>query len=106
MPRTNPPYPREFRRQMVQLVQAGRIPEDLAQEFEPSAQTIRDGVAQAARDTGERSDGPSTAEQEELRRLRHENRRLREERKILAKATPGFARETTETAYGPSSPSR
>lgn len=40
---------------------------------------------QAARDAGERHDGPTTAEQEELRRLRRENRQLREEREILAK---------------------
>ena len=46
------------------------------------------------RDEGHRADGPSTAEREELRRLRRENRRLREERNILAKATAWFARET------------
>jgi len=42
MPKTRPPYRREFRRQMVKLVRAGRNPEELAREFEPSAQTIRD----------------------------------------------------------------
>jgi transposase len=35
------PYPPEFRRQMVELVRVGRTPEDLAREFEPSAQAIR-----------------------------------------------------------------
>ena len=41
MPQTHPRYPMEFRRQMVELVRAGRTPEALAREFEPSVQTIR-----------------------------------------------------------------
>ena len=49
-------------------------------------------VAQAGRDADERTDGLRTGEREEMRRLRRENRRLREEREILAKAW--FARET------------
>ena len=56
MPRTRPPYPPDFRRHMVELVRAGRDPEDLAREFEPSGQTIRNWVAQANRD-----DGPTAA---------------------------------------------
>ena len=51
-------------------------------------------VAQADRDAGKRTDGLRTEEHEEIRRLRRENRRLREEREILAKATAWFARET------------
>ena len=94
MPRTRPPYPPAFRRQMVELVRAGRSPEELAREFEPTAQAIRNWVVQADRDEGRRGDGPSTAEREELRRLRRENRRLREERDILAKAAAWFAQET------------
>ena len=94
MPKTRPPYTAEFRQQMVELVRAGRTPEDLAREFEPSSQAIRTWVAQADRDGGTRSDGLRTEEREELRRLRRENRRLREEREILAKATAWFARET------------
>jgi transposase len=34
------PYPAEFRAQMVELVKAGRTPEELEKEFEPTAQTI------------------------------------------------------------------
>ena len=41
MPKTRPPYAPEFRRQMVELVRAGRDPADLAREFEPSSQAIR-----------------------------------------------------------------
>ncbi|MBV8200870.1 MAG: IS3 family transposase [Acidobacteria bacterium] len=84
--RHRPPYPPEFRRQMVDLVRAGRDPEQLAREFEPSAQAIRNWVAQADRDEGRRDDGLTTLEREELRRLRRENRQLREEREILKKA--------------------
>jgi transposase len=40
MPKKHPPYPPEFRRQMVELVRAGRTPEELSREFEPSAQAI------------------------------------------------------------------
>ncbi|MGF6414768.1 transposase [Paraburkholderia sp. MM5482-R2] len=45
------PYPAEFRAQMVELVKAGRRPEELEKEFEPTAQTIYNWVAQADRDT-------------------------------------------------------
>ena len=94
MPRTRPPYPPEFRRQIVELVRSGRSPEELAQEFEPSGPSIRSWVKQADLDEGRREDGLTTAEREELRRLRRENRQLREEREILAKAAAWFARET------------
>lgn len=93
MPKSRPPYPPTFRRQMVELVRTGRTPEELAREFEPTAQAIRNWVAQADRDDGRRGDGLSSAEREEMRRLRRENRRLREERAILAKAAAWFARE-------------
>jgi transposase len=79
---------------MVELVWAGRNPEELAREFEPSGQSIRNWVRQADLDEGRRQDGLTTAEREELRTLRRENRRLREERDILAKAAAWFARET------------
>jgi len=94
MPKSHPPYPPEFRRQMVELVRAGRNPEELAKEFEPTAQAIRNWVAQADRDAGRRDDGLTSAEREELRRLRRENKQLRIEREILAKAAAWFARET------------
>ena len=94
MPKSRPPYPAAFRQQMVELVRSGRTPGELAREFEPSAEAIRNWVAQADRDAGKRTDGLRTEEQEEIRRLRRENRQLREEREILAKATAWFARET------------
>ena len=58
MPRSRPPYAPEFRRQMVELVRAGRSPEELSREFEPTAQAIRNWVVQAERDEGRRGDGP------------------------------------------------
>ena len=87
-------YAPEFRHQMVELVHAGRSPEELAREFEPTAQSIRNWVAQAKRDTDRGGGGLRTAEREELSRLRRENRQLRLEREILSKAAAWFARET------------
>ncbi len=120
MPRRSTPYPLEFRRQMVELVRIGRTPEELSREFEPSAQAIRNWVAQADRDAGRRGDGLTSGEREELRRLKRENRRLRQEREILAIGETGrvtirwivspsnawFARETGSVPSGSSSSSK
>ena len=95
MPKTRPPYSAEFRHRMVELVRAGRTPEELAQKFEPSAGAIRNWVRQADRDDGKRQDGLTTEERDEVRRLRREVRVLREEREILRKAAAWFAKETT-----------
>ena len=76
MPRSRPPYPPEFRRQMVELVRAGRSPESLSQEFEPSGQTIRNWVRQADIDEGRRSDGMTTVEWTEPENWEVEGRRL------------------------------
>ena len=94
MGKTRAVYPPEFRRQMVDLVRAGRSPEELAREFEPTAQSIRNWVAQSARDAGRGDGGLTTAEREELHRLRRENRQLKLDREILSKAAAWFARET------------
>lgn len=94
MPRTRPPYPKEFRQQIVALAQNGRSPKDLAEGFEPSEATIRHWLKQADLDDGVRDDGLTTKERRELPRLRKENRRLQQERDILAKAAAWFARET------------
>jgi transposase len=97
MPRTRPPYPLEFRRQIVELARLGRSAAQLAREFEPSYETIRQWIKQADRDEGRSAEGLSTDEHEELRQLRRENRQLRLEREILAKATAWFAREANAT---------
>ena len=85
---------------MVDLVRAGRDPTDLAREFEPSAQAIRNWVDAADRQGGRKTepvpDSPvlTGPEKEELLRLRRENKQLRLERDILSRATAWFARET------------
>ena len=94
MARTHEAYPPEFRRQMVELVKSGRTPSELAGEYEPSEGSIGNWVAQSERDAGQRSDGLSTDELLELRRLRRENKQLRMERDILKRAAAWFARES------------
>ncbi|MGA9012618.1 MAG: transposase [Acetobacteraceae bacterium] len=100
MAKTRGAYPPEFRHQMVELVRAGRTPEELADEFERTAQSIRNWLAQSERNAGRGDGGLTTAEREELSQLRRENRQLRLEREILSKATAlvrsGDERDPTE----------
>ncbi|MGC1728214.1 MAG: transposase [Steroidobacteraceae bacterium] len=90
-------YTPEFKQQMVQLVRSGRTPAELSREFGPTAWTISLWVRQEARDHGKGDGGLTTAEREELTRLRRENRKLREEREILSKAAAWFANEKPAT---------
>jgi transposase len=94
MPKSRPPYAAEYRRRIIELARAGRSVNELAREFEPSANAIRYWLKQAGLDEGLRNDGLTTDERTELSRLRRENRVLREEREILAKAAAWFATET------------
>lgn len=87
-------YPAEFKRRMVELVRAGRSPEELAKEFEPSPNTIRKWATQSDIDEGLRADGLGTAERKELRELRRKVKQLEMEREILGKAAAWFARES------------
>jgi transposase len=102
MAKSRRPYPLEYRQRLIELVRAGRSPESLAHEFEPSAQAIRNWVRQADRDAGRRNDGLTTDERSELQRLKRENATLREEREILKKAAAWFARETGSIPGGSS----
>src|SRR3954465_2198170 len=74
MPKSRPAYPPEYRRRIVDLVRAGRTPESLAKEFEASAVSIRKWARQASIDEGQRTDGLTSDEKQELQRLRRENR--------------------------------
>ena len=103
MPRTRTPYPAEFREQIVALARAGRSVESLAREFEPCVATIHGWVKQAGLNDGCRHDGLSSDEREELRRLRRENRQLRQERDILSKAAAWFAQNDVTSSRSSSS---
>ena len=94
---------------MVEWVRAGRDPADLAREFEPSAQAIRNRVAVADRQEGRREAKPgpaetalNAAEREELARLGRENQQMRQERDILSRAAAWFARGTGTIPSGSS----
>ncbi len=96
MPSERKRYSAELRAELVRLARSGRSAKELARQYEPSEQTIRNWVKQAELDDGSRSDGLTTDERQELARLRRENARLKEEREILSKAAAWFAQETTE----------
>ncbi len=92
---SRPPYPPEFRAEMVRLVRSGRAPEELAKQFEPTAQAIRNWVKAAdAEAAAGRGEGLSSQEREELKQLRRRVKQLEEEREILRKAAVFFAAET------------
>jgi len=103
MPRTRNPYPAEFRDQIIALGRTGRSAESLSREFEPCVATIHGWIRQADRDGGGRSDGLSSDERDELRHLRRENRQLRQERDILAKAAAWFAQSGVMSSRSSSS---
>ncbi len=103
MPKSKPPYPAEFRQQIIELARADRTPAELSREFGPTAQSIS-WIAQDARDRGKPlpgREGLTSAEREELARLRRQVRQLQTERDILAKATAWFA-GTSEKTFTPS----
>ena len=98
MPRTRPPYPPEFRTEAVRLARSAQQPlTKTARDLGVSLETLRAWLKQADLDSGQRTDGLTTAEREELIRLRRENRTLRMEREILVKASAFFAREIEGT---------
>src|SRR4051812_20110641 len=91
--KTRPPYPPEFRAEAVRLARSSGLPlPEIARELGVSPQSLRNWLGQAQVDARER-EGLSSDEREELRRLRRDNARLREEREILKKAATFFARE-------------
>lgn len=92
--KTKPPYPREFREEAIRLLRSGRQPEELGRELGVTGQTLRDWLKRADLDAGTRTDGLTSDEREELRRLRRRVHRLEQEKEILKKAAAYFAQET------------
>ena len=87
----------EYKAEVVGLVRdGGKAISALARDLGLTESAVRKWVALSDADGG-RGDGKilTTAEREELRQLRRENRQLRMEREILKKATAFFAREST-----------
>jgi transposase len=95
-PRRRRSFTPEFKAEIVGLCQQGdRSVGQVAKDFDLTETAVREWVKQAGRDAGTRSDGGLTsAEQQELARLRRENRQLREDVEILKRATAFFAQET------------
>jgi transposase len=101
MSKVRPPYPAQFRQQMVELVRAGRTPAELSREFNVTAQSITNWVGQAAIDSGKPlpgKEGLTCVEREELVRLRRQLRQVQQERDILAKDTAWFAGRSDVTS--------
>jgi transposase len=93
VPKTRPAYPDEFHREAVQMLRAGRTPRELAESLGVSEQTLRNWRRQDQVDRRERDDGLTSDERDELRRLRRENARLKQERDLLKRAAAFFAAE-------------
>lgn len=87
------PHPPEFRRRAVELAREGSRPiAQLAQELGISDSGLRKWIQQTEIDEGKR-EGLTSAEREELLRLRRENRVLKMERDLLSRAAAFFAQE-------------
>ena len=88
-------FSEEFKREAARLVREGkRSIASVARELDVYESSLGRWVKQYDIDEGQRPEGAlTTEERDELRRLRRENRQLREDREILGKATAFFAKE-------------
>ena len=104
MPQPRPPYPAAFRTEALELIRtSGKSIPALARDLGVSDQTLRNWQRQAQVEAGQGRPGELTsAEREELRRLRREVKVLQQEREILRKAAAFFAKETLGAGSGSS----
>jgi len=85
----------EFRQDAVKLFEAGdRTIGEVSRDLDLTPSVLRSWVKQHEPDSGKGTVGTlTTPEREELKKLRRENRQLREDREILKKAATFFAKE-------------
>ena len=96
--KTRKTYTKEFKQDAVRLVtEQGYNRSEAARNLGIDRGMLGRWIRGLEEDGSEafRGNGKLTAEQEELRRLREENRRLKLERDILKKATAFFAKESS-----------
>ncbi len=105
MPTPKPPYPAQYREQIVELARAGRGLKQLSREFGVSANSIRNWMHRAEGGTsqavsrGSADLAPlSATERQELVELRRRLKQVQTERDILAKATAWFAGKSERTS--------
>ena len=90
-PRPRRSFTPEFKADIVERCRAGdRTIGQVARDFDLTETAVRSWVRQAEIDTGER-EGLTTAERQELTKLRRDNRRLQEDVEILKAASAFFA---------------
>jgi transposase len=90
-------YPDELIQRGIRLaLESGRPIAHVAADLGIHPETLRKRVRQAAADSGARPDLPTTAEREEIRKLRAENFELRRANEILKSASVFFAKALDE----------
>ena len=105
MPRTRPPYPEQFRREAVELVRiSGRPIPEIAKDLGVTDQSLRNWIRQYEVDVGQRP-GIGSDEREELKRLRRENRVLKEEPEIRLLRQRGLRELPRDAEEGEDPPS-
>ena len=86
----------EFKKDTVRLIrESGKTVAEIARDLDLSESAVRNWLNQAEIDEGRDGQGElTTAERQELQRLRRENKQLQMEREILKKTAAFFAKES------------